>query len=578
MKKINTHIVMSLAGLVFVTILLACFTACSKDEGITGGQGVDPNIGEPAVTDKTVGTVYNISVSATHSNGANTRAVVFTNGLPVSSFNVDDNIYIYNKTKSAWGYFNGGSRTIAILHPEEDNSANAPSPWKLTAENILFSQSVDGELLVINQGDEIHLYYNFNGNPVTENNYCFNYKDQAGTVAYCSSHDFAEAVMKVKSLSGNVDEGYNIELCTTDVEDLNENLAIDTSNDTEAVQSEKKRKKTAQFENLQSLYKFYFPVLANGVKSLKISLPHNKFITYFDPNNPLLKESSNDVTITLNSSARTANGKGIVYAALRFETEGVTQIDDVVFEVTENNVDQTKYVYTRHMPNGGFGNHNFYDLVFEAPAASTDLSSVSVVENVYTAKRGEVLTGTLDNSYSLAIPDGATVALNNATINAVTCEGNATIVLADGSTNSVSSITAPYDEYSSSILTIKGTYAGTGSLNVTSIDCGNAEFGNATVTVASGINGNVAISSGSLTVTGVANKAGVTGAVSATGGVLTATGGGGEGDGLKGISGTVTVGSGLMMYEGDAANPSEAAASQTACAKQYVVIKATVTP
>ena len=68
----------------------------------------------------------------------------------------------------------------------------------------------------------------------------------------------------------------------------------------------------------------------------------------------------------------------------------------------------------------------------------------------YTANSGDVLTGTLDPNYKLIIPMDAVVMLKGATIAyggydapAISCLGNATIVLADGSTNTV---TVPGDQ------------------------------------------------------------------------------------------------------------------------------------
>ena len=73
--------------------------------------------------------------------------------------------------------------------------------------------------------------------------------------------------------------------------------------------------------------------------------------------------------------------------------------------------------------------------------AAVDLSSKTAD---YTATSGDVLTGTLDPAYKLIIPMDAVVMLKNATINyggydgpAIKCLGRATIVLADGTTNSV---------------------------------------------------------------------------------------------------------------------------------------------
>ncbi len=66
----------------------------------------------------------------------------------------------------------------------------------------------------------------------------------------------------------------------------------------------------------------------------------------------------------------------------------------------------------------------------EKPSA-TDLTSM---ENKYTATDGETLTGTME--YTLIIPDGATVTLENVGImNQIDCRGSAKIILANGSTN-----------------------------------------------------------------------------------------------------------------------------------------------
>ena len=77
----------------------------------------------------------------------------------------------------------------------------------------------------------------------------------------------------------------------------------------------------------------------------------------------------------------------------------------------------------------------------------------------------------------ISIADGATVTLDGVTINGensldykwagITCEGDATIILKDGSTNTVKGF---YEDYpgihvpSEMTLTIKGETAGTGSL------------------------------------------------------------------------------------------------------------------
>lgn len=111
---------------------------------------------------------------------------------------------------------------------------------------------------------------------------------------------------------------------------------------------------------------------------------------------------------------------------------------------------------------------------------TVDLSTLTAN---YTAKDGDVLTGTLNSSYHVTIESGASVTLKNATIEygaydaaAITCAGNATIILADGSTNSVTvpggtgggSSGSQYPGIlvggTGTKLTIKGGTSGTGKL------------------------------------------------------------------------------------------------------------------
>lgn len=100
-----------------------------------------------------------------------------------------------------------------------------------------------------------------------------------------------------------------------------------------------------------------------------------------------------------------------------------------------------------------------------------------------------------------------------------------------------------------------------------------------------GIMGNLTISGGTVTAIGGDGKidgfengaAGFDGALTVNGGTFIATGGAKVGAGVDdglGISdnSTITL-SGVTMYEGDSSNPSTPAASQSACTKQYVIIK-----
>ena len=187
---------------------------------------------------------------------------------------------------------------------------------------------------------------------------------------------------------------------------------------------------------------------------------------------------------------------------------------------------------------------------------------------------GTTLTGTLSGNYKITIADGATVTLNNAIINgtddldkqwaALTCNGNATIILKDGSTNTTKGFYKVFPGIfvpSGSTLTIKGGTAGTGQLTASSNgegagigggfdigDCGNIDIqgGNITATSghAAGIGcggagkcGNISISGGTITATGGTSAAGIgsstvvsgssdeCGSITISGGTITATGG-----------------------------------------------------
>lgn len=130
----------------------------------------------------------------------------------------------------------------------------------------------------------------------------------------------------------------------------------------------------------------------------------------------------------------------------------------------------------------------------------TNLSSLT---SDYTAQDGDVLTGELQGSYKISIADGATVTLAGITINGgddwekawagITCEGDATLVLADGTSNLVkhfyqqfAAISVP----SGKTLTIQGS----GSLTADARDEGGA-----------GIGGNSSQNYGNIIINGAAN-------------------------------------------------------------------------
>ena len=167
-----------------------------------------------------------------------------------------------------------------------------------------------------------------------------------------------------------------------------------------------------------------------------------------------------------------------------------------------------------------------------------DLATVTSDQTVYD---GVVVTGTLNTPVKITIANNATVTLSGATINGVNnssykwaginCKGNATIILADGTTNTVKGF---YEDYpgvwvlSGYSLTIKGT----GSLNASTCSNGfGAGIGSAYGSDIQGA-GTIYIQGGNITATGGKYAAGIgsnwnnsCGHILISGGTINATGG-----------------------------------------------------
>ena len=166
-----------------------------------------------------------------------------------------------------------------------------------------------------------------------------------------------------------------------------------------------------------------------------------------------------------------------------------------------------------------------------------DLSTVSAS---VTAMNGDVLTGTLANNVYVNIADGATVTLNGVSINAdgkwttgyhggLDCNGDATIILMDGTTNTVKGF---YENYpgiyvpENKTLTIRGG----GSLNASSNGAGAG--------IGCGYSGSPEINCGNINIEG--------GIITATGGTQSA----GIGGGKSGRCGNITISGGTVMATG----------------------------
>ena len=172
----------------------------------------------------------------------------------------------------------------------------------------------------------------------------------------------------------------------------------------------------------------------------------------------------------------------------------------------------------------------------------------------YPVENYDILKNTLAGSYALTIPDGYKVAFAGlTTTETVTCSGDATIILADGSTNTVDVSGTAYKAGikvgpTDKTLIIDVETAGTGKLT--------AEGGNFAAGIGTNVNstgGNIVINGGTVTATGGSDAAGIgtgvsdptntCGTITINGGTVTATGGAwaaGIGTGYAYISSTNT--------------------------------------
>jgi hypothetical protein len=158
---------------------------------------------------------------------------------------------------------------------------------------------------------------------------------------------------------------------------------------------------------------------------------------------------------------------------------------------------------------------------------------------------GTTLTGTLSVSptpYKIVIPDRATVTLAGVTIKGtnapgnayrhagITCEGDATIILADNSANTVKGFNNDYPGIyvpEGKTLKIKGGSEGTGSLTASPYDGGGTpnSYGAGIGGAFSDNCGNIVIEGGVITATGGCYAAGIGGSDSGNWGDITISGG-----------------------------------------------------
>ena len=224
-----------------------------------------------------------------------------------------------------------------------------------------------------------------------------------------------------------------------------------------------------------------------------------------------------------------------------------------------------------------------------------DLSTVTANTTV---PNGCVVTGTLNGNYKISIAAGATVTLDNVKINeygtldladyaGLNCLGNATIILKNGTTNTVKGFGVDYPGIhipSGYTLTIQGT----GTLNASSIDysysagigggnminCGNITINSGTIIATCGRYESAGIGSGKLSSCGDITING--GTITATGGNgYSGRGGAGIGSGYASSCGNITINGGIVMATGGDHATGIGSGAHSSCGN--ITIKNTVT-
>lgn len=287
-------------------------TACDNIDNIVNNE-------EPAAA-----RAYTVSIPATIGGDqadARTRAVEFgTDGTSITTtFKTTDKVYVYNVTKACWA--SDGSSLVRL--------APAAEAQNTTLDGTL--QFAGGTPAV---GDVIRLFYNINyPNGTDATNSYFAYSKQTGNPNLASDYDFAEATMKIKSISGS-----DITLC----------------------QVSDATKTTAQFENLQSMFRQRLSFTESGtpvtptIKTLVVSTNY-PLVSYYYPLSTTSTTQGNVLGyIRINDPVIDANGD--IYLALRFY--GSATGDYLKFSAYAN--DGKFYECSKTAPTGGFQNGKYY--------------------------------------------------------------------------------------------------------------------------------------------------------------------------------------------------------------------------
>lgn len=309
----------------------------------------------------------------------------------------------------------------------------------------------------------------------------------------------------------------------------------------------------ASFVNRQSIYKLTFTGLLAGIASVTIHSAGNKLVASSAVGG---SQTYGDVTVTLDDAARSANGDGVAYAALRFDTLEAGQTD--VLTITITDTDSNTYVATKFSPSGGFQNGKYYastkGVQIQRTIVLGSVTETDVNDQLFVAAQdGDIITGSFEGY--ITIPDGATVTLDGANIiapdesdhAAIHCLGSAHIILNENNNADAgyqSSYPAVLAAHNGSGEEYTLTISGTGSLSADSPASSGA-----------GIGGGNGIPCGNIVITG--------GTIDAT--VSNSSYSAGIGSGQNSSCGDITISGGEVIATGAGVDPSPQYAAGIGC-------------
>ena len=471
------------ATFIIAALAMGSFTACSNEDLVVETQNTIV---------KEAPTCY-FTLPASFDKGAQVRAVTIGEKTARTTFASTDKVYVVIEHNGTYaiGYEPSGSAYLSMtVTPDADPSKATLSGalkfyYDFKGTPTAFTPAVD---------DVVYLLYNMTNPfcPVSYSSFAYDQQNgskdqsnQSGLYYYygASYHDYAQAKMKITEVTGSTDVGFTMSL----------------------VQYDDPTKSNVSFQNLGSLFrqKLTFkdkngdPVTPTLTK-FTISTANDKMIiAYF----PFASDPAAAYYYSLFSIENPViDTNGDIYFALMFNDDNKNETLYFTAEDDDGNV----YTASKAAPAGGFENGKYYygkmELTWE-----NHLVDLSQLNGHYVAQNGDILTGTLAGDYKISIADGATVTLSGITINGgndsgtdwagITCEGDATLVLVDGTSNSVK----PFYSSRAAISVPNGktlTIQGSGSLTADSNS--NGGFG-------ASIGGDAEDHSGNIVITGAAN-------------------------------------------------------------------------